>query len=72
MEFVIGIFVGALLYWLFVDVRKRPKPSGSFIIDFSHPESETFRLEWDDSIHEIYTKKQVVLNVVVREDNSQK
>ena len=69
MEFVIGILVGALLYWLFVDVRKKPKPSGSFIIDLTNPEDETFRLEWDDSISEIYSKKYVILTVKVLEDS---
>lgn len=71
MEFVIGIFVGALLCWLFVDVRKKPKPSGSFIIDVSNPEDETFRLEWDDSISEIYSKKYVILKIKVLEDSQE-
>lgn len=71
MDFVVGILVGALLYWLFVDVKKRQKPSGTFFIDVANPEEETFRLEWDDSISEIYSKKYVILNVKVLEDHSQ-
>lgn len=69
MEFIIGIFIGALLYWVFAE---RKKPSGSFIIDLTNPEDETFRLEWDDSINEIYSKKYITLTVKVYEDNSQK
>ena len=30
VEFIIGIFVGALLFYVFVD---RKKPSGTFVID---------------------------------------
>lgn len=68
VEFVIGIFVGGLLYWVFCE---RKKPSGTFIIDQSSPmQEETFRLEMDDSLNEIYSKKQIILDVKVYEDDS--
>lgn len=60
MDFVIGILVGALLYYVFVD---RKKTSGRFIIDFSDPMKDVCRLELDGGLNEIYSKKQIVLDV---------
>ena len=67
MEFVIGIIVGALLYYVFAD---RKKPSGMFIIDLANPEEETCRLVWDESLNEICMKKSVVLSVKTITDDS--
>ena len=67
VEFVIGIFVGGLLYWLLFCHKK---PSGTFVIDLSDPlQEETFRIDMDDSLNDIYTKKQIVLKVKVYEND---
>lgn len=68
MEFVIGLFVGGLLFWLFFD---RKKPSGKFIMDFSDPAKDICRLELDESLDSIWSKKKIVLKVVTIEDLSQ-
>lgn len=69
MEFIVGIWVGLLLYYIF-GVRK--KPSGTFVIDLRDPEKDVCRLEMDDSLNDIYSKKQIILNVRVYEDDSLK
>lgn len=60
MDFVVGIIVGALLYFVF-GVRK--KSSGTFFIDFTDPAKDVCRLELSENLNEIYTKKQITLNV---------
>lgn len=65
MEFLIGIFVGGLLYWLFFDHKK---PSGTFIMDFSDPNKDVCRLELNEDINDIYGKKRIILNVKTIED----
>lgn len=67
MEFLIGIFVGGLLFWLFTDHKK---PSGAFIIDFRDPDTNPFRLEWFEDLNDIYSKKRIWLNVVTYEEDS--
>ena len=69
MEFVIGIFVGGLLFWLFID---RKKPSGTFVIDFSDPLKDVCRLELDESINDIYHKKNILLKVKTYDEIPQK
>lgn len=69
MEFVVGIWVGLLLFYVF-GVRK--KPSGTFVIDLRDPEKDVCRLEMDDSLNDIYSKKQIILNIRVYEDDSLK
>ena len=69
MEFIVGIWVGLLLYYIF-GVRK--KPSGTFVIDLRDPEKDVCRLEMDDNLNDIYSKKQIILNVRVYEDDSLK
>ena len=69
MEFIVGIWVGLLLFYVF-GVRK--KPSGTFVIDLRDPEKDVCRLEMDDSLNNIYSKKQIILNVRVYEDDSLK
>lgn len=66
MEFILGIFIGGLLCWLFTDHRK-PKASGTFFIDFSDPLKDICRLELDEDINDIWNKKQIILNVKTRE-----
>lgn len=66
--FIIGIFVGGLLFWLYT---KPKKPSGSFVIDFSDPMKDVCTLEMDEDLNDIYTKKCIMLKVRVVEDDSQ-
>ena len=65
VEFVIGIIVGAILYYAF-GVRK--KPSGTFVIDLRDPEKDVCRLEMDENLNDIYSKRQIILNVRVYEE----
>lgn len=67
MDFLIGIFVGALLYYVF---GKRKKTSGTFVIDFTDPMKDVCRFELEESLNEMYLKKQVTFNVKVYEDDS--
>jgi hypothetical protein len=61
MEFAIGLFVGALLFWLFVD---RKKVSGEFIIDCSDPLNDEFcTLRLYDHIDTIWNKKTITVKV---------
>lgn len=60
MEFAIGIIVGLLLYFVF---GERKKPSGTFFIDFTDPDKDVCRLELSENLNDIYTKKQITLNV---------
>ena len=69
MEFIVGIWVGLLLYYIF-GVRK--KPSWTFVIDLRDPEKDVCRLEMDDNLNDIYSKKQIILNVRVYENDSLK
>ena len=69
MEFIVGVWVGLLLFYIF-SVRK--KPSGTFVIDLRDPEKDVCRLEMDDSLNDIYSKKQIILNVRVYENDSLK
>lgn len=67
MEFVIGILVGAFLFWVFCE---RKSPSGLFIVNMTDPLDETLKIEMYDSPGEIYSKKQIRLDVKVIDDNS--
>ena len=67
MEFLIGILVGVLLYYVF---GERKKASGTFVIDLRDPEKDVCRIEMDESLNDIYEKKRIVLNVRVYEDDS--
>ena len=60
MEFAIGIIVGLLLYFVF---GERKKSSGTFFIDFTDPNKDVCRLELSENLNDIYTKKQITLNV---------
>lgn len=60
MEFLIGIFVGGLLFWLIFDHRR---PSGTFVIDFSDPVKDICRFELDESLNDIYGKHKIILRV---------
>ena len=69
LEFVIGIFVGGLLYWLFLG---RIKYSGTFVIDTRDPMKDVCRLDMDEGLNSIYSKKHISLRIKVYEDDSQK
>lgn len=69
MEFLIGIFVGALLYYVF---GERKRPAGTFIIDFSDPAKDVCRLDLDEDLNAIYSKKHIILKVKTYDVNSQK
>lgn len=68
MEFLIGIFVGGLLFWLFVD---RKKPSGKIIIDFRDVGQTPLTLKLDEHIDDIYRKKSILLKVETHDYESQ-
>ena len=60
MDFLIGIFVGGLLFWLLFD---RKKPSGKFIIDFRDGAESICTLRLAEGINAIYEKKSILLTV---------
>lgn len=68
MDFLIGIFVGGLLFWLFVD---RKKPSGKIIIDFRDIAATPLTLKLDEHIDDIYRKKSILLTVETHDYESQ-
>lgn len=68
MEFLIGIFVGGFLFWLFVD---RKKPSGKLVIDFRDVATEPIALKLDEHIDDIYGKKSILLKVETHDFESQ-
>lgn len=68
MEFLIGIFVGGLLFWLFID---RKKPSGKIIIDFRDIAQTPLTLKLDEHIDDIYRKKSILLKVETHDYESQ-
>jgi hypothetical protein len=69
VSFVIGILVGAILLYIFVE---RKKPSGTFTIDFSDPAKDVCRLDLEEDLNDIWSKKHIVLKVVTRNADSQK
>lgn len=68
MEFLIGIFVGGLLFWLFVD---RKKPSGKVIIDFRDVAETPLTFRLYEHIDDIYSKKSILLTVETHDYESQ-
>ena len=69
MDFLIGIliglYVGVLCSYIFVKIKKsKRKPSGRFVMDFSDPTKDICRLELDEDLNSIYTKKSIVLEIV--------
>ena len=72
MEFVIGIIVGFLIgatsFKLYTD-EKNKKVSGSFIMDFTDPMKDICRLELEESLDSIYSKKRISLKVITHENS---
>ena len=66
VEFVIGILVGAFLFWVFAD---RKKSSGIFIVNMADPLDETFRLELYEGFESLSTKRQIHFDVKVHKDS---
>lgn len=64
----IGIGVGMLLYYIFLD---HDGPAGTFIIDTTDPTKDVCSLDLTESLNTIYTKKYIWLKVKVYEDDSQ-
>ena len=69
MEFVIGIAVGLLLYYVFGD---RKKYSGSLTIDLTMDAKEPIKLNIYEPLGDITSKKWIMLDVRVLTDDSQK
>lgn len=69
MEFLVGIFVGALLCYIFAE---RKTHSGTLVIDMRVDAKEPIQLKMDESLDSIYTKKNIMLKVRVLEDDSLK
>lgn len=68
MEVLIGIFIGGLLYWLFID---RKKASGVFTIDLSNPmNDEVCGLTLYEGLNEISMKKRIIIDIKTKFDNS--
>lgn len=65
MEFLIGyfggLFIGILLFYIFN--KRKQRPSGVFVMDFSDPLKDVCRLELSEDLNSIYTKKSIVLNI---------
>lgn len=69
MEFLIGMFVGGLLYWLFID---RKKSSGIFTIDLSDPmNDDVCGLTLYEGLNELSMKKRIIIDIKTIMDNSQ-
>ena len=70
---IVGFVTGLLtcLYiWHLSDSRKKTY-SGSFVIDLSDPMKDICRLELEEDIESIYSKKQITLSVKTIGDDSQ-
>lgn len=64
---IVGVIIGMVLHYIF---EKRKKPSGTFVIDLTDPTKDVCRIELDDSLNDIYSKRQMILNVKIYEDHS--
>ena len=65
--FVIGVIVGWISYYLLNDHKDA---AGTFVMDFTDPMKDVCRIELDDDMNTLYSKKYIVLKVKVYEDNS--
>lgn len=60
MEFVVGIFAGALLFWLFFGHKKA---SGTLVIDFSNPTKDVLRFDLNESLNTLCKKKHARVDI---------
>lgn len=67
IEFIIGILVGAFLFWVF---GERKRVSGSFTVNMTDPLDETFKIDFYESLGELCSKKYLYLKVKVLTDDS--
>lgn len=58
--FIVGVLVGMTVIYI---TKPYDHPSGTFVIDLSDPLKDVCRIEFDESIDDIYMKKSIVLNV---------
>lgn len=65
--FLGGVIVGVLGTIVFFNRRR---PSGTFYINLDDPMDETLRLEMDDNLNRICSKKRISLAVIVTNSNS--
>lgn len=73
MEFIIGVFIGMLVGVLFHHIFvSRKRSSGTFVMDFTDPMKDVCRIELDDNLNSLYSKKHIILQVAVIEDHSRK
>lgn len=65
MEYLIWILIGVVLggIAMYFTIINRSKPSGTFVIDLSDPMKDICRIEMDESLDSIYTKKRIILKV---------
>lgn len=62
--FSVGVVIGCILHYAFTE---RKKSAGTFVIDFSDPMKDICRLELDEDINTLYSKKYISLKVKVFE-----
>ena len=62
--FSVGVVIGCILHYAFAE---RKKSAGTFVIDFSDPMKDICRLELDEDINTLYSKKYISLKVKVFE-----
>jgi hypothetical protein len=65
---IVGLVIGLIMHVIF---SRKPKTSGSFIMDFSDPLKDVCRLDLTEDLNSIYGKKYIVLAVETHEDDSQ-
>ena len=66
--FLAGLLVGV---GITLFTRKKPKPSGTFVMDFSDPLKDICRLELSEDLNSIYEKKQIMLTIRTIENETQ-
>lgn len=66
---LIGVGVGMLLYHILFD---HDRAAGTFILDFTNPEKDVCKLDLEESLNTIYSRKYIWLRVkVYGDDDSQ-
>ena len=73
MEITIGILIGMVIGVAIHRITvSRKRSSGTFVMDFTDPMKDVFRIELDDDVNVLYSKKRITLRVKVHEVHSQK
>lgn len=63
MEFLLGVLIGALLYYIFAE---RKKSSGTFIIDLTN--NELCKVTMYENLNDVYFKDRIILDVKIIDD----